>query len=114
MMTSRTKRKTSSRRIIEVLLSLLFLFLHYCLVEGRQYSNSTNNSHLFVQGGGLRWRNLQVKIEHSKGWFSSLKSVGCNKKKRDQNKILLHSVTGFIPNNHLCGIIGPSGVRLPF
>ncbi len=91
---------------------LLLLFLNYSLVKGRQ--NITNNSRLVVQGGGLRWRDLEVKIEHSKGWFSSLKNIGRNKKKRDQDKILLHSVTGFIPNGHMCGIIGPSGVRLSF
>lgn len=75
------------------IISLLFLL---------EYSNATlvlnDNENdekikLALQEGGIAWLDLNVAA----------------RARGSDDKMLLHKSSGFIPNGHLCGVIGPSG-----
>jgi ABC-type multidrug transport system fused ATPase/permease subunit len=59
----------------------------YILLVGLPWALASGNKTLATSG--LFWNNLSVQIPG--GHF------------------LLHDFTGFIPNGHICGILGPSG-----
>lgn len=122
------KHKTYDRMInsgkcqVNIQLIISFILLYVCLFYSasiccnaqNQTDNSSTIKNPFVLSekvkdeGGLRWLDLQVSIETrrpNKWWFPKRKSNFSI----HQKNYLLHSCSGYIPNGHVCAIIGPSG-----
>ena len=60
--------------------------------------------------GGLRWNNLSVSLPKKKHTF--LSRLMRRKRESDNARFLLQPSSGFVPNGHICAIIGNCQKRI--